>query len=733
MKHTSTIRTVRTPFRGRAVRAPRRKSFEEFLLSDARVPTSCGGHGPYLFAGREALRAVVDVIDQILSDKLADAEVDLAGGAQFGKTILELNLAAYCTGQQFRNFGLYLPDDDLVEGVVDSKFRPDVVDQIGWFAEMAQVGKALNKSGRAVNRKGAFLVTDGRRKAVGMIRGLGKVPTTFSMDVAMMDEVDDIQPRMMKFVRGRLTASDLRFILKIGTQRVHGRGMNKAWKDGSQGVFVFQCPECGHRQIAEEEFPGIVRLGKKAENRKPKAEIGDGENIEHSTTNAEHRIKNECPQLTWSGDFKGGDGDEAAAGHEPGNDYFLGCVKCGAALDRARPIAEHRQADRLKQRHWSFRISQLAVGAIDLQQIVARFQLAVADPEEMTVFRCDVLGLPQSTAQALTPAILDRARAVEVFDLAPRAREGCLGVAGLDMGDRCWLWARETGTSNNPHSTFNSQRNARLQTQTRLLAAEKISAGDVVGRAISLFHRLGLSALFIDERPLVNEARTIALALNGLQDLATWPKVPDAPDAYVSLPGGLAWDAKNTRWLNLKCAVVRFTKTRLGAGIRQNIVFFEEGGQTRFVPCIECNRFETIDRVVREFLTPTEGVVEVVGVAQPPRLPFDAPSRRTSPLAESRPAVRETPLMLLPRQTPGHPAILDTVEAHLITGSEREKLDDGTLGDYVDGCDNHFLLADGYSKLAEIICANSRREQFAYERVERPGGGSWRRGMGMLV
>jgi len=52
-----------------------------------------------------------------------------------------------------------------------------------WFARMVQIGKALNKSGRAVNRKGAFLVTDGRRKAVGMIRGLGKVPTTFSMDV----------------------------------------------------------------------------------------------------------------------------------------------------------------------------------------------------------------------------------------------------------------------------------------------------------------------------------------------------------------------------------------------------------------------------------------------------------------------------------------------------------------------------------------------------------------------
>lgn len=638
--------------KGGSVKAPARASFEEFLRADARVPSGRGLHGPYSFAGREALLAVVKVIDQIVSEKLSDAELSLAGGAQFGKSILELNLAAYITGQQFRNFGLYLPDDDLVEGIVDSKFRPDVVDQIEWFADMVQVGKALNKSGKAVNRKGAFLVTDGERKAVGMIRGLGKVPTTFSMDAAAMDEVDDIQPKMMKFVRGRLTASDLRFVLKIGTQRVHGRGMNKAWKDGSQGVFVFACPKCGRRHNAEEEFPGIVRL--------------DQVGLPHRRENLGLRSA-ENPKLTWAGDFKFDGSDDTAHTHDPLNHYYLGCVSCGAELDRARPIEEHRQPALIKQRKWSFRISQLAIGAIDLSQVVGRFQSAVADPEEMVVFRCDVLGLPQSMSQALTPGLLERARAVEAFDLAPRVREGCAAFGGLDMGDRCWLFARESG------------REAR-----RLLAACKMSAGDVVGQAQNLFQRLGLSALFIDERPLVNESRTIALALNGLQNLQTWPRITNEKDAYISLPGGLTWDGRNARWLGLKCAVVRFTKTKLGAGIEQSVVFFEEGGQTKFVPCIACNRFETIDRAVREFLTPAEGVVEVVNGK-----------------------VRETPGMLLPRMSLGHPPILDTVEAHLITGSEREKEEDGTLGDYVDGCENHFMLADGYSALAEVVCGGA--------------------------
>ena len=669
--------------RRKSVKAPARKSFEEFLLKDARVPIGRGLYGPFSFAGREPLLVIVRLIDRVLgcgpSSKsiLPDAEISLAGGAQFGKTILELNLAAHLTASQFRNFGLYLPDDDLVEGIVDSKFRPDVVDQIEWFAQMTQVGKALNKSGKAVNRKGAFLVTDGRRRAVGMIRGLGKVPTTFSMDAAAMDEVDDILPRMMKFVRGRLAASDLRLLLKIGTQRVHSRGMNKAWKDGSQGVFLLKCPKCGRLHCAEEEFPQIVRL--------KKAESGNRESGNGASAGAGFPLSafplSAFPKLTWAGDFRRDGSDNVVAVHDPLNKYYLGCVRCGAELDRTQPIEEHRQPALIKQRKWSFRISQLAIGAIDLSQIVSRFQAAVADPEEMIVFRCDVLGLPQSTAQALTPAILDRARAVEVFDLAPRVREGNTAFGGLDMGDRCWLFAREIAILKSENSNC------------RLLAAERISAGDCVARALAAFEQLGLSALFIDERPLVNEARTIALALNGLQGLENWPLITNIHDTHITLPGGLTWDGKNSRWLNLKCALVRFTKNKLGAGIEQTIVFFEEGGQTKFVPCIACNRFETIDRAVREFLTPAEGVVEVVA-------------------GNSR-SIREIPAMLLPRRTAGHPPILDVLEAHLIAGSERVRETDGALGDYVDGCENHFLLADAYSALAAVVCGAGRNQASA--------------------
>jgi phage terminase large subunit GpA-like protein len=187
-----------------------------------------------------------------IANALKDSTLVLAGGAQFGKTILELYLAAYITSQRFLNLGVYLPDDGLADAIVDTKFRPVVIDNIGWFAEMTQIGKAVNKSGKAVNSKGAFLVTDGERKAVGIFRGLKRIPTSFSLDVIVRDEEDDIPRDKAKFLSGRLTASALRLQIIIGTQRVAGAGQNKQWEQGSQGVVLIG-PVGGEFRMSNDE------------------------------------------------------------------------------------------------------------------------------------------------------------------------------------------------------------------------------------------------------------------------------------------------------------------------------------------------------------------------------------------------------------------------------------------------------------------------------------------------
>jgi hypothetical protein len=633
----------------RAVVAPRVGSFKEYLTTCARVPVGRGEYGPYTFEGREAMIAIVDLIDQVLSEPLPDSTISICGGAQFGKSVMELNLGAYCTGIAWMNWGFYLPDKDMVEGMVDTKFRPDILDQLDWFAQMTQVGRVVNKSGKSVNRKGAFRVTDGKHGAQGMILGLNKVPTSFTFDVTTLDEVDDIKPAREKFVRGRMTSSATRLMVKIGTQRIAGRGQHKAWKDGSQGVMLHRCPACGHEQNLEENWPRICRIA-----------------LDGAPNPSD-------PFLTNTGDFRHEDNGETIAVHDPTHHYYFGCIKCGFELDRFATGFrwEHRRPERIKLRNWSFRISQFGIPAIDVSQIVAEWGRAVVDPEAMVTFLCDRKAMPESTAQKLTGDILDRARAVEKsFDMRPSVAEGCTAFGGLDTGRRCWFAAREV----------------KAPDEKRLIHVEQIALGNLVDRVTTLFHLTSLQTLFIDQAPATDEARTLALRLNGLEGIEHWPVVPKDKSGSISFPSGLRWNG--SRWENLRCAVVAFTRHKLGAGISHRFDVFEKGDQTMFVPLIEANRFESIDRVVREFLTPTENVSDVVFAAG------------------QKPYVRLKPAMRLPRKGRGAPVILETLDEHLIVGSEREELKDGSLGDYVDGCENHFLLADAYSGLAELEGGN---------------------------
>jgi hypothetical protein len=626
---------------------PERKTFKEFLLKDARVPIGGGEYGPFTFKGREALEEIVDLIDFIHSQGLTDCALAIAGGAQFGKSTLELYYLAYATSQRWLNVGLYLPDNDLVQGMVDTKLRPDVIDQVDWLADMVTIGKAVNKSGKAANRKGAFMVTDGRRKANGMVLGLGKVPTSFSFDVTLEDEKDDIPEKNARYIKGRRTASKMRFSMVIGTQRVHGRGMEKKFKDGSQAIVTLDGIN------PEESFPQIIRC-----------QMGMEPSVDD-------------PKLTWAGDFRHDTNPGVTVTtHNPDQIYYFANPTTGEFLDRYKPVWLHRRPEKIKEREWSFRLAQLDIPAIGLSQIVGQFQLAVANPDEMIVFRCDVLGLPQSTTQALSPSIIKRAQDVEPYDMRLNLMPDRSGYAGLDMGDRCWFYTRERES----------------EQKKRAIYVAQIPLGDVVQRAVGLFHQMKLGCMGIDQRPDAAPSRDIALELNGLAHLTNWPKVPKGKEDFLSFESGLRWNAELGKWQGLKCFVVRFDKNQVGSGIEHGFDVFEQGGHTKFVPLIRCNRQDAIDRVVREFLTPSEGVTEYYA---------------------GRP--RELPAMLLPMT--GTNKIVERLAEQLVLGSEREKLDDGTKGDYLKACENHFLLADAYSALAESEGLHGIVAPFKYRSV----------------
>jgi len=625
-----------------ASHVPDIRSFEQFLTEYAEVRKPDGSYVRYSLEGREALLCAVRVIDLVLGshtgEMLKDAKLSMCGGAQIGKTVLECYLMAFGGGVRFMNTGLYLPDDKLVEGIVDGKWRADTIERVDFLGPLMTLGKAKDKRGRLVNRKGAVMFKDGDRVSECMFMGLNKVPTTFSMSIAIEDEKDDIQAKYSKYLEGRMGASDLRFRVSVGTQRLHGAGQNKEWQDGSQGVFVFDVGDSKTIR-PEEHWPDVCRL-----------QLGSAP------------LPSD-PKLTYSGGFERGEAPNTEKfAYKPGQTYYLADPETGAVIDRTKPIEKHLRPERIEMRDWSFSFSHLGMSAYGLDQTLARWQKAVKDPVTMVAFRCEVLALPMNTTQGLSPEILTRSRAAGApFDTSLSLRPGTVGYGGLDTGNSCWFIAREVAS----------------EVEKRIIHAEDIPLGGVVNRAVTLFHKIGLTALFIDARPAVNEARMITYILNGLEGIK-WPQVTDPEDKRIKFPGGLEWNGEKGEWVNLRCAVVEFTR-KPGMGIVQKIGQDAADGVTKFFPIIQCSRFDTIDRVISEFLTPNENVYRT-----------------------HNGSVYQEPVMLLPRRVDGCDKIIETMDRHFITGSARDEVD-GEKGDYVDKCDNHLLLANAYSGLAEHL------------------------------
>lgn len=619
-----------------AVKIPDIATFDEFLVKFAKARSQRGNYVPYSTEGRPAIRLMIRWVDRIINGGIADATLSICGGAQWGKTVFAQNAYAYLLAKKFLNVGYYLPDDDLVQGIVDTKFRPDVVDQIPWIAEMMQIGKAVNESGRQVQRKGATMVTDGKHSAQGYFRGMGKIPTSFSMDVVMTDERDDIPEARAKFLSGRMTSSDQRFSINIGTMRYDGAGQNALFRSGTQHICMIDCPDCRTEINPEENWPQILRMQMGG---KPSAAD---------------------PRLDHAGNFVDPQSGHPVASFDPQGTYYFACPHCGAFLDREAITEDNwraQQPERERFEDWSIRVSQLSMPAIAIIQIVRDWcEKAVKDPESMRAFNCDRLALPRSGSQAINDAVLQRSRDLENFDYEVSIRPGCTRFGGLDFGNRCWFTAKETAN----------------EIEKRICWSEMIAAEKVRERIPILFDLLGLSCLFVDAGPLRDLAMDLALDLNGLRDQAIRP---DSDRDFINF-GSVKWDGPNQRWIGIRCATVEFTQ-RPGTGVKHKLGKSVSG---LYYPVIAANREETIQSFINELMTPAEGVYIAV-----------------------KGKLREEPALRLPQKTVGSNPMIDTFDRHIKTGSRQEDAKNGKEKVFVDGCENHLLLAAGYATLAETI------------------------------
>lgn len=655
---------------GKTTNAPEVKTFREFVLNHARVLLRDGSGGKFSLEGRAPLELIIEWLDKILRNtmdgeaveidgihfepgQLKGATVAIGGGAQWGKTILELNLMAYLTGVRFVSVGNYLPDGPKVEEIVTQKFRPNVLDLYPWMAEMIQLGKTENASGKTVNRKQSYQVSDGHRKAFGNFCGMHKPPTSITIDVALLDEVDDIPDKNVGYVSGRMTNSPIRLTCFIGTQRVAGAGQNARLKASSFHVKQVPCPGCGQSWCLEEEFPRCIRTTK--------------------TTPA-----TSDPIIT------------AEMGHDIRSKYYTACPDCGTQLDPEAGKYIAKNPDRVAQLRLGVRVAQLNITAISVEEIVGAWYAAMEDPtgEAMVAFYCDRLGIPNAgAAQPITQKVLDDCRllglgldeAREPYSMSLAPRETGVRVAGMDMGPRCWFWCDDIQD----------------ELTSALVWAELIASGNAPTRVPILMDALGIACIFFDAGGEPDLTKRLVLALNGLEDYSppVMPRNELLKSRLNRIGVGCNWDGEQGRWSGIKAAAVQFVAGE-GKGIEQTIAFTQEG---KLYPLIKCNRAESIQAAVNDFLTPASGVLEMVG-------------------AEGKKSLRLQPRARLPKTYIGAGVSQAILDGHLLNLRKERDAKTGAE-EWIDGVENHLGFAKIYSRLASTVASTRKAAPFSYRAV----------------
>lgn len=654
--------------------APDCATFAEFLNEHARILQRDGTGGRFSMVGREPLKLIVEWLDKIIRNTLHGETVEIdgvtfgpcqlkgatlavGGGAQWGKTILELNLMAWFTGVKFLSVGCYLPDKPKVEEIVGQKFRPNVLDLYPWMAEMIQLGKTENASGKTINRKESYTVTDGERKAFGNFCGMHKPPTSITIDLAVLDEVDDIPDRNIGYVDARMTNSPVHLTCFIGTQRVAGAGQNARLKASSAHVKMVPCPKCAKEWNLEEGWPRCVRVTQRG------------------------MVHPSDPVIT------------PEMGHLRTAHYYVACLDCGTPLDRdaGRYVAKH--PERIKQARLGIRVSQLNISAISMQEIVGSWYAAMEDPsgEALVAFYCDRIAIPNAgAAQPITQDVLDRARGLQRYSMS-LTRGQHPRFAGMDMGPRCWFWCDEV---EGPLSSA-------------CVWAELVASGNAPTRLPLLMSALNIACVFLDAGGEPDLTKRLVLALNGLADY-TPPALAKADllkSRLSNLGVGLAWDGERARWQGIKAAAVLFVAGE-AKGVEQTIGFTQEG---RIYPLIKCNRAESIQTAVNDFLTPSEGVLEMVGDGATKHLREDARAR-------------------LPQTCIGPGASQAILDGHLL--NLRKERDPRTQQeDWVEGVENHLGLAKVYARLAAMVGGTAKAGKFTFTRT---GSARSRRGGAVL-
>jgi len=315
--------------------------------------------GAFSFDGYRPLREIAEVVCR--NDV---PRADIVKPTQCGfTTLFGFGLPLWQAMRNDRNVGYFVPTDDMATAMLKTRLR-----------------EALSGSGLDVEptpSDGIVIVNPSRRRILWL--GLESVNNAISwpLDVAVFDEVDDLNQEHMALAGERLDGSSYAHKIAFARSRYPGEGIHARFLEGDQRRWMVQCPACKHEHIPAESFPQNVAM-------------------------IEGRWTRVCPECHWALDFE----------------------KYG------RFVATRPEAPSV-----SFQVSALAFGKTDIGRIMAEWDMAQGDRKKLALFRGSKLALPDAgDRQALSAEDLSRATApgAEVAAVPPL-------YVGVDVGDICHI------------------------------------------------------------------------------------------------------------------------------------------------------------------------------------------------------------------------------------------------------------------------------------------------------
>jgi len=205
----------------------------------------------------------------------------LKKGAQMGCT----EIVGVCKTIHGLMFGKYpqgalylLPTRDDVTDFSKGRFSPfiDNNPQVGAFVRdtdavnIKQVGKAM------LYLRGARSshVIEGTKATASQLK-------TVPVDKIVIDELDEMSPKMIQLALERISHSKIQEIVEMSTPSIPDYGIDRAYLDSDQRVYVHRCPKCNKDNCLELEFPEclmevgdkVIRVCVKCKNELP---LGNG-------------------------------------------------------------------------------------------------------------------------------------------------------------------------------------------------------------------------------------------------------------------------------------------------------------------------------------------------------------------------------------------------------------------------------------------------------------------------